>query len=247
MKELRHRYLNQSAYDKKININLRNSQILKKNKNSNKKISKSRFKKTNQSLFSSNQNNSVEVTQNFSMVKGKKRGLENSVPSHSKFLNFNDDNFKKSFDIINKPPSQFFSKNEPQDYLDKVLNYEKSSSSRKYSSLSSSKYEPDLVEMVKSIFGPVESSSPSKSQTNFRQSLFNPSNQNKRKSFVPSEIISKPAFEYTRPKKTNQFQFGGSKAGRQIGSKIDCSDVLQHIRQRELYRRPLNIFQRTNL
>lgn len=242
MKELRYQYLNQSAYDKKVNINLRNSQMLKKSK---KKRPRSRFRNSSHNVknFNLDTDNSIQVTQNFSMVKGKARGLENSVLGHSQFVNFNKDQLKKESEISNELPCQFFPKKQPQDYLDKVLNLEHISQYRTQKTTGTPKYQPDLVEMVKNIFGPKDVVTPSDSpKVNF---LFESSPQVKNTSYTRNQSNKTSSFQYSVPNR-NAFDFSsfGGNLKRKFGNQIDCSDVLQHIRQRQLYRKPLQLFHR---
>jgi hypothetical protein len=244
MSELRYQYLHQSAYDKKININLRNSHALKK---SNKKRPRSRYRdipsKTSQ--FAPGLGNTIEVSQNFSMTKKKDDGLNYSVLGHSQFLNFKDEVKKQESDIVNEVPSQFFPNKRPKDYLDKVLNLEYPSPPRNIKSLSTPKYQPDLdlVEMVKNIFESKETEQSYKDGKAFTN-IFEPSSAGMHKKTIPIENAGNMSFNYIRPKASQNFSLGRSMKLRTNGTRIDCTDVLQHIRQRQMYRKPLQLFQR---
>ena len=242
MSELRYKYLHQNDYDKKININLRNSQVLKK---TNKKRPRSRYRDINikTSQFAPGISNSIDISQNFSMTKKKGDGLNYSVLGHSQFLNFQEEPTKKVSEISNELPSQFFPQKKPKDYLDKVLNLEYPSPNRIYNTLSTPKYQPDLVDMVKNIFETNESNQ------NYDEkaisSMFEPSRMGMHKTSMPLEKDGeKLSFNYMRPKLNQNISLRTTFKTRHNGSKIDCNDVLQHIRQRQMYRRPLQLFQR---
>lgn len=246
MGELRKRFLHQSAYDKKININLRNSRALKKSK---KKRERSQYKSTRgrPSQFALEANNSTEVAQNFSMVKKKGDGLNYSVLGHSQFVGIDKDRVSKDSQTSNEPPSHFFPKGRPVDYLDKVFNLEYPSPPRQYKSLSTPKYQPDLVEMVKSIFNTQESGS-SGYDDRALSSLFKSSTAPLHSSpQAPVAQTNAPVLSFLRPKPEGlKLEVGRPIGGpkRAFGHQIDCSDVLLSIRQRQLYRRPLQLFQR---
>lgn len=246
MGELQKQFLRQSNYDKKININLRNSHALKKSK---KKRERSTYKdsRVRPSQFALGAENSVEVTQNFSMVKKKGDGLNYSVLGHSQFVGFDEERGQKESQTSNEPPSHFFPKKRPVDYLDKVFNLEYPSPPRHFHSISTPKYQPDLVEMVKNIFNTRESDNSSyddralpslfkDSPTLLQPSSHSPVNQSKA-----------PVFSFLRPKPEGlKLQLGKPLVNRKraFGQQIDCSDVMLSIRQRQLYRRPLQLFQR---
>jgi hypothetical protein len=243
MSELRYQYLHQSAYDKKININLRNSQVLKKS-NKKRPRSRSRYRNNKTSQFATGTTNTIEVSQNFSMTKKKGDGLNYSVLGHSQFLNFNEEQHKKESDISNEVPSQFFPKQKPKDYLDKVLNLEYPSPPRVYNSLSTPKYQPDLVEMVKNIFESKENEQHYNDEKSFA-SKFAPSPVGLHKTTMPLETeTGQMSFNYMRPKLRENMSLGRAFKSTQNRHKIDCNDILLHIRQRQMYRRPLQLFQR---
>ena len=244
MTELRQKYLHQSEYDKKITINLRNSHVLKKNRRLRPR-SKLRESREKSSHFAPSRDNSVEVSQNFSMVKGKSSGLNYSVVGHSQFVNFDEEQFKKESQTSNEVPEKFFPRRQ-RDYLDKVLDLDYSSPKRSVKKSGTPKFHPDLVEMVKGIFGTDGTST--QEDFNFTSSLFQPSpsslrRQNQLFNLQPNNM----SFNYMRPKQVdNGLKIERPKPifKRRYQNQIDCSDVLQHIRQRQLYRRPLQLFQR---
>lgn len=226
--------MHQSDYDKKVRINLRNSQVLKK---SQKKRPKSRFREysENPSRFANTGNNTINISQNFSMVKGKGNGLNYSVLGHSQFLDISKEN--------NNPDQELSAQASPKrhpDYLDRVLNLEYPSPKREIKTLGTPKYNPDLVEMVKNIFG-TESSAARNDDMKRTPLIFEPSPVSlQRKNNLFDFSAKRVQFGNFPEKPKLQLDQGIMRRG--LVHRVDCSDVIQNIRQRQLYRRPLQLF-----
>lgn len=245
-----------------MRINLRNSLALKQTRKSRPR-SRSRYRKARAkpSQFALAAENEIEVTQNFSMVKKKGDGLNYSVLGHSQFVDFREDAPAQPsrsdheappraaneafFGSEQEPAPHFFARRGPADFLDKVLSLEcPSSQPRLDASLTTPKRQEDLVEMVKSIFQSNKSDVPGPNER-AAPNLFKAASKSLRK--APLASTQTPALSFLQPRLGDPL--GRLKAPLGIakprfGAQVDCSDVLLHIRQRQLYRRPLQLFQR---
>jgi hypothetical protein len=184
--------------------------------------------------------NDIDISQNFSMVKGKASDLNYSVLGHSQFLEIKEDNIHMKQAPI-KP--QAFDSGEPKDSLDRVLSMEYVPTRQDIPSHKTPKYQPDLVEMVKNIFGSETQSNTRPDKYGFSSGLFEPSplslTRNKNLFDFSSKNVN---FRQDSAKIKQKWSRETPKIRRRFGNQIDCSDVLQNIRQRELYRKPLQVF-----